>query len=290
MTVLGKILVIVNLVFSLVTGFLIVMVYATRTNWHTAYAKVVAERQTVEAASQKVRDDAESTRKGYEAQIAALKQEVDQLKGDLAGVTTESTRRQTEIGKHATRAQVAGANSNDAVTETKRLREEVEKLQDDVGQRDQKVHEYEKTVKDLTDKKVLAELAYKSEHDRNTGLLDQVANLSRDLERAKTRGGSGGGSSSETVVRKPPEDVKGRVLDVDPKTGLVTISLGSDAGIAKGQTLEVYRTWPEAKYLGTVQILDANHHEAVARPMTRQPRGVTIQKGDTVASSILGPR
>ena len=40
MTVLGKTLVVVNLVFSVVVGALIVMVYATRTNWQIEYNKL----------------------------------------------------------------------------------------------------------------------------------------------------------------------------------------------------------------------------------------------------------
>ena len=39
MTVLGKILAILNLVLSLFVGWLIVVNYVTRTNWHTAYSE-----------------------------------------------------------------------------------------------------------------------------------------------------------------------------------------------------------------------------------------------------------
>jgi hypothetical protein len=115
-----------------------------------------------------------------------------------------------------------------------------------------------------------------------------VANLTAENTKLKSRAGTSG-PVTETVAKPPPEDVKGRVLDTDPKTGLVTISIGSDAGIAKGQTLEVYRIRPEPKYLGSIRILDAHHHEAVGRPISPQRNGA-IQKGDEVASTILGQR
>ena len=47
MTVLGKILVFVNLVFSLVTAGLIVMVFTTRTNWNDAFKKLTATNTVV---------------------------------------------------------------------------------------------------------------------------------------------------------------------------------------------------------------------------------------------------
>src|SRR5262249_10327003 len=51
----------------------------------------------------------------------------------------------------------------------------------------------------------------------------------------------------------PAENVEGMVTKVDAQTGLVTVSVGSDDGVQKGNTLEVYRLNP-AKYLGTVRI------------------------------------
>ena len=42
MTIVGKILVFVNLVFSLVVGGLVMMVYMTRTNWEDAFNKANA--------------------------------------------------------------------------------------------------------------------------------------------------------------------------------------------------------------------------------------------------------
>jgi hypothetical protein len=83
----------------------------------------------------------------------------------------------------------------------------------------------------------------------------------------------------------PAENVEGAVTKVDAKTGLVTVSVGSDAGIVKGNTLEVYRLNP-AKYLGTIRVLQVTPHEAVAQPVNRLL--APIQQGDKVASRILG--
>jgi len=87
----------------------------------------------------------------------------------------------------------------------------------------------------------------------------------------------------------PPESVEGLVKTTDPG-GLMTISVGSDSGLTKGHTLELFRLNPAAptqsKYLGTVRILEAGPKESVVQPVGRlasPPRA-----GDQVASRILG--
>jgi len=87
----------------------------------------------------------------------------------------------------------------------------------------------------------------------------------------------------------PAEDVEGLVKSVDV-SGLMTISIGSDAGLAKGHTLELFRLNPsspsQSKYLGTVRILETQASQSVAQPvggLSGPP-----QRGDRVASRLWG--
>jgi hypothetical protein len=92
-------------------------------------------------------------------------------------------------------------------------------------------------------------------------------------------------ANTPQLAKNPPAgNVEGTVTRVDD-SGLVTISIGSDAGLDKGHTLEVYRLNP-AKYLGTVRVLSVMPHEAVARPVNRLPS--PVQQGDRVANKIQG--
>jgi hypothetical protein len=84
----------------------------------------------------------------------------------------------------------------------------------------------------------------------------------------------------------PAENVEGAVTRVDAKTGLITVSVGSDDGLEKGHTLEVFRLSPSAKYLGTVRVLETKPHEAVAQPVNRLL--APVQQGDKVASKVAG--
>ncbi len=86
----------------------------------------------------------------------------------------------------------------------------------------------------------------------------------------------------------PPENVDGVVKKVD-SSGLVVISIGSDAGLTKGHTLELYRLLEhpsKSKYLGTIRILEAKPKEAVAQPVGRMTESPHV--GDRVASRIVG--
>jgi hypothetical protein len=87
--------------------------------------------------------------------------------------------------------------------------------------------------------------------------------------------------------KNPPADnVEGTVTKVDAKTGLITVNVGSDDGLQKGNTLEVFRLSP-AKYLGTVRVIQVTPHEATAQPAAQMQ--VPTQQGDKVASKLSGP-
>jgi hypothetical protein len=101
-----------------------------------------------------------------------------------------------------------------------------------------------------------------------------------------------GGTEGATRVEgknPPPENVEGVVNSVDSSSGLVTISIGSDAGLRKGHTLEVFRLPADpkqSKYLGTLRILEVSAKEAVGQLVGRAT--APLQSGDRVASKILG--
>jgi hypothetical protein len=103
------------------------------------------------------------------------------------------------------------------------------------------------------------------------------------------KGGDGTHKPESGAAKNPPaKRVDGEVKASDPR-GLVTVNIGADAGIAKGQTLEVYRLKPSPKYLGTIRILEVRANEAVGRPIAAHPTE-EIKIGDRVTSEILGQR
>lgn len=287
MTVLGKTLVIINLVFSLVTAALIIMVFAARTNWKVAYDKATANVKVAQANAVAYMNDADEVRK-------QLVNDHRKLSNDLAQAIKERDRAAQEAKDLVVKLQeadklhrTANVGVDTTTAELDRRRNENEKLKELMATLQQQNLELEKEKKAFRDRAIAAELAAKSEQDRNQNLLGQLEVFHREKQQpAATANGARTPGSDKAP---PPEDVEGVVLEADPQTGYLVLSIGSDAGLARGNTLEAYRLKPEPRYLGTVQILEVRPHQSVAKAMGPR-RGNQILSGDRVASNILSKR
>jgi hypothetical protein len=94
---------------------------------------------------------------------------------------------------------------------------------------------------------------------------------------------------AKTDAPNPPaESVEGLVSATD-NSGLVTLTVGSDAGLHEGNTLEAYRIAAvpaQSQYLGMVRIRKVEPNKSVAEPVGRM--SAPLQRGDHVSSRVLG--
>ena len=285
MTVLGKILAVLNLVLSLAVGALIVVTFVARTNWHAAYENMKKQADVSKADATAFREEMEKA-KGEKAksddQLVKLKLTSDKEKQALNAQINGLGDKLKQAGEENSK-QVAAQSA--AAEELKRRTKEAEYLKALVAARDTQLSKWQKQVNDMRAAMVEAKINYNAEHERNERLLQENERIAKDNQRIRQVGMSTS-LRAEAPRRNPPaEDIAGRVTRTDPSNGLVTVSVGSDAGLSKGNTLEVYRLKPTPFYLGTVQILDVRPNEAVGRPVDRT-RG-TIEVGDEVSSNIL---
>jgi hypothetical protein len=85
-----------------------------------------------------------------------------------------------------------------------------------------------------------------------------------------------------------PQKVEGTITKVDAKAGMVSVSVGSDAGLRKGDMLHVYRLGPAKdpgpKYLGQITIVAIQPTEAVCERPTRP--GAVPEVGDLVTNVL----
>jgi hypothetical protein len=91
----------------------------------------------------------------------------------------------------------------------------------------------------------------------------------------------------------PAAKIEGRIVEIDKESKLLKLSIGSDAGLAQGQHLHVYRVDPvpeKSKYLGTIEVLTVRPTEAVARISKKMPASVVLQPGDQVVSQLFDPK
>ena len=293
MTVLGKILVFVNLVFSLVTGALIIMVFVTRSHWEAGYNDLMKKYMAQQATIKTYQGDAQTWANEKQQRDEQIKALAQSAKTSDENLTKEKADRTALSQKLETRIKEVEAALEANTAEKLRRQQEVEFLKGVNEAKEKKLAEMEGDVKKLRDRTVNAEIQYKAALERNALLLDQVEKLDRDNQQIRASqvvGGTGRGTAVVAGKQPPPEDLKGSVLEVDVKSGLLTISLGSDSGLKVGNTLEVYRLEPKPEYLGTIRIVDTHFKYAVARPVAPLQASTLAKDPNQVKNIIVASR
>lgn len=289
MNTLGKILVVLNLLFALVTGGFIVFSFATRFRYEQALEnqrrEVIASKGALEGGSKVLATlDAK-----YKNAVA----ERDKVKADFAD---------TVLVRDAKLAE----KDNEIDTKTKELEKAkvyLTKMQEEINRRNEEVKNLgiaikkrEETILDLEGKTRFFQaeaVSQKAKADSLQARNDQLQELNRiiSVELAKSRVGAPAGTPSVKLPNQPNPPtslVTGKVDRVevkDPDT--VLISVGSDHGLATNNTLYAYRLEPEATYLGMIRIVEVHHQSAVGRlERTSVSRRIPLRSGDKVSSDL----
>ena len=126
MTTLGKILVIVNLVFSVVTGALIIMVYAVRTNWSVEHGKRVEELRAAQESARTYQEQAKKFADQRDLAVVAIEAARKKLEDQVKDLKEEVAKKQGDLEKVAISRNEAGGVVSGATEETKRLRATVD--------------------------------------------------------------------------------------------------------------------------------------------------------------------
>jgi hypothetical protein len=280
MTTFGKVLVFVNLVFSLVVCALIIMVYVTRTQWQDAFNKQQAQASAASASASASAEQLKLTVDETRATLAANEAEMNRLRKELEARKTDLAAVEARLKDATTRADQAKATIEKMQVEVQRSREEGQKQEQFLAQAIEAKNQALKEKNEERQLRVAAQIDRNRLMVQNAQLVTKMEELQKELIRTKQGGTAVAG---KPTYNPPRDDVEGVIKSTDP-SGLVTLSIGGDSGIEVGQTLEVYRLEPSPLYLGTVRIRSVRPHEAVAQPVSR-PRA-PLQMGDRVAAKI----
>ena len=279
MSLVGRILIFLILLMSLVFMTVTMMVYSTHKNWKdlvenpstglkskldTARAQVAElEKQREEALNQLALE-----RAARAESLAVLEVRSRELSEQL--VKAEQERQQLRI-ENASKIKLLETNQN----EMKRLKDEVDAMRGEIRtarlDRDSQ----------LTEARALADKLNQSEGDlrrlkeRNNQLIGELSSAKLLLDR--------NGMTVDTPVDGLPPKVDGVVTSVR-NSNLVEVSMGSDEGIQRGHTLDIYRA--TGAYLGRLEVIETSSDRSVGRIVPEYLQGV-IRKGDRVASRLL---
>ncbi len=281
MTFVGKILVILIMVFAMFFLAVSTVVFMTEKNWKdesTALKTKLADETkksndaaTARAEAEKQLQDALSK---FDEQTKALNQQIATDETRVKDVEKELTEKRTTAAQSIEEMHKTLADSEDRKKETENLRQILSAVQ-------QQANDFQL---------------------RQTELVDQIRNLKRDLEVA-TRNNDDlrkrvGAFASELRknglpddyqqikgINSVPPDVVGQVKRVDARNQRVEISIGSDDGLVVGHELEVWRTNPP-QYIGRIRIEAVDPDQAVGVVIGKTVQGKKIQEGDNVSPKI----
>jgi len=288
MTAVGKILVFLNLVFSLVVGAFVIMIYLARTHWVDEYKKLEARNSVLTASEATYKAEATKVQQDADAKVAKMQADMKNVRDDLQVALASNAQLRADKSKLEQKSTREGAQASMSVIEVKKRQDDVAQLRETLKKETDLNTTLVKQNAEFRDQAISATIEKQAALDLNKRLESQLQETARDMARLRANGGST--TTARAGGKNPPsESVEGLVKTTDP-SGLMTITIGSDAGLTKGHTLELFRLNPAApsqsRYLGTVRILEADHTQAVAQPIGRLAS--PPQAGDRVASRILG--
>lgn len=290
MTPVGKILVFLNLVFSLAVGAFVVMIYVARAHWVDEFKKLEARNTVLVADARTYQSELTKAQADASAQIAKKDAELKNAQQDLDAANRVVAQLRKDIGEAQTKSQHETALSSIYTSEVGKRQEDVGQLRATLLRERQNNNELVKQNADLRDQATIAQIGERTALERAGRVEKELQQMAKDNARMRANG------ASTTTARTggknpPPESVEGLVKTTDSRDGVVlmTLTIGSDAGLAKGHTLELFRlnrsSPSQSRYLGTVRILEAEAHQSVAQPIGRL--AAPPQRGDTVASRIV---
>ncbi len=285
MNKIGKILVFVLLLFSLITPALLVMAFVTRIQWQKAYSDEVRDHRGDRLTLIAVTDERNKTVGEKNKQLEQAELELKRDKTAIEEALAARNKAEDALKEAIADKLKFELITKEATTERTNLLVELKRKDELIVTRDELIVKMTKEGKTYRDEAIKYKIQAESGQARSENLMAQYEKLLKEFESLR---GDKLAKSGQLQLNPPPEDVKGTIKSTDT-SGLVVINLGSDSGLTKGNTLHVYRTAPKPTYVGLLRIQDVRQNEAVGK-LVSSARPNLIQVGDEVASKILDNR
>ena len=280
MTFVGKILVILIMIFAMVFLAVSTVVFTTEKDWKAAKeaeSKKVSKLQTdltsAKAEVDKIRADLTAAKSQAEAEVKAKDQAIATLQAETKTAQDQATQANTALG-------VADQNAKIALEEADSKRKEVEQLRAQKADVEKQANEYKLRQTELNDKIRELERANQTLENNAKDLRDRNARLATALRSH----GLSDDASAYKAIETPPA-VEGEVTRVKGNK-TVQLSIGSDDGLVPGHELLIYRTKPRPEFIGKIKIMSVDPDQAVGQVIGTTVQGKKIQEGDLVSSTI----
>lgn len=285
MTFVGKIVIVVQVVLSLMFMAFAGAVFTVQTNWKTnAQGLEKRLKEDTEGFNQQItdlKDKNDSLDKSLKDEVNEKGRYEANLKGvqaQLAQLQEESRKDKEALAQVTEHARVNGDEAEERGIEAEKLRNENERLIAVTG-------EQAKQLRIKEDEIYTIELASAARAKKHVSLLEEVKDLKDYIASVGKR------FDPEDIIagKTLPPVVTGVVVDVRKnKRGqieMVEISLGSDDGLARGHFLSIFRIDGKGKYLGEIRMIYITPDRSVGIIIDRTKTGI-IKKGDNVTTKL----
>jgi hypothetical protein len=282
MTTVGKILVVLHLVLSVMFMAFAGAVYTAQNNWRTAQKKAMDDLAKEKSKSNDMRAEFEKERTETTQKIGALTDNVTTLSGQNTALTAQVA--SLDSDNKQLRKDVDQQRDMAALTST----EAVERKNEADLQRSvntglfQSREELVKNLNETEDKRFALDVQLQQVSDKYEQLLNDFKIMkgflaSKDLPT----------DPKQMILQTtPPPPVSGLVTEVrkaeKSSRELVQISIGSDAGLVVGHRLTVFKG---DKYVGEIRLTLVQADKSVGYIFTRA-KNATIAVGDNVSTKL----
>jgi len=284
MTFIGKMMAILVLILSITQFGLTVFLYATRSKWSNQVTQAQDSVKVASANVQQFQADLEKERQESNARVAALNGQINKLTADVQAVTVIRIAAEKELADKKVELDREKALVKAAQADVQLRQADTDRTLVVIKDRDEQIKTLVASNKKEREDRVNAEIGQATLAKLNVKLEDKLRESMKELVKSKQPS-----VTSKTNAENPPlEKVEGLVSEADA-SGLIQLTIGSDAGLKEGNTLQAYRIAPnpqQSQYLGMVRIRTVTPTTAVAEPVGKMT--APLQRGDYVSSRISG--
>jgi chromosome segregation ATPase len=281
MTLVGKILTIAIMGFSLILLGFSTVVFTTSKNWKEATTKEKAEVTKLQGLLSTAKASVDAAKKEQAANADSAAAKVKQLSDRIAALENENTQAIAQVTDFRGQLVKANATANTALAEVEAKRQETFGLRDQKSAVEKQANEFKLSQAELNDKIRELERMLETATKNNADLRNRVAKFSTLL---RQNGLSDDIAQIKGLESPPP--VTGEIKKVDPTNRRVELTIGSDDGLVVNHELSMYRLKPRPEYLGKLQIISVDPDQAVAKVIGNTYQGKKLKEGDIVSSSI----
>ena len=259
MTAIGKMLVILVLVLSLVWNALVINGYAARTNWAREAKRAQADAAAAAESANKMKGLRDAEAESSDDAKRALQQERDRYYTQVAQLVAvrDTLSQQYNVAFSDRQKQAAAAAQLQAIID--KLSGQVKVIDDDLKKLEEKNNQY------VLDKSSAQAAQTRAEIERDRYKIAAEANLERaqklqeQLNEARQAGPAGGAGGVGPRTPVPPVGFQGEVTAVerDKATGIVYVAFtpGLDSGLKEGSVLRIDRLTDTGRYLGKLTVV-----------------------------------